>query len=178
MNFTKVDGTSVMRLFRWIKVLRMGRHDIQECKQASPFGIDSNPIKGMVAVYDVSGTNGEAVIVVYVHKHNIAAAGETRIFCTNDDDEEQFYVWLKKNGTLELGGDQYNLVRYQQLETAFNQLRSDFNALVANYNAHQHTYINSAGNPAATTVGVVNPANGVVSTADMSSAKINEIKTL
>lgn len=173
MNFTKVDGTSVMRLFRWIKVLRKGTKDILEEKQSSPWGIDSNPIKDMVAVYDMSGCNGEGIILGYVHKHNIAAVGETRLFCTNDNDEEQFYVWLKKDGTLELGGNSNHLVKYQELKTAFDQLRTDFNNLVSVFNTHVHAGVTTGGGSSGVT-----PTTGTASTADMSTAKINEIKTL
>jgi hypothetical protein len=164
INFTKIDGTSVMRLFRWIKVLRMGKNDIQECKQAVPFGVDSNPLKGMVAIYSRASCDGEAAIIGYIHKHNIADIGEIRLFATDDDDNEKFYVWLKKNGTLELGGDSENLTRFSPLNQALTQVTTDINA--------EFTVI--AGLFAG--LGVTYVPTPI--TVDILAAKINEIKTL
>ena len=157
-----------------VKVLRMGTADVQLPKQANNFGIDSNPVKDMVAIYQRSSANGNAVIVGYLQKNSLADIGETRLFSTDQEGEVQMYVWAKNDGTLLLGGDSKNLVRYQELETAFNSLKSTVDDLISKFNAHTHILTLSSGTGSAAI-----PANpGTPSTADITGAKINEIKTL
>ena len=176
MNVTKTISTSIKNAVRFVKFLRMGKSDVQECRQASPFGVDSAPIEGMAAIYAKTSEVGKPVIIGYVNKNQIAEAGEYRTFSTDSDGGVQFYIHLKNDGTAEIGGDTDNMVRFQELETGFNNLKSDFNNLVLRYNTHVHPYV---GLPA-TTPGVTSAtaSSGSASTADISSAKIDEIKTL
>jgi len=107
------------------KFLRYGRDDVQTSKQISPFGVDSNPIKDMVAIYSQTGDKGETFIVGYVNKNSLAATGETRLFSTNDNGVVQVNLHLKKNGTIEIGGTANNLVKFNPLDsslTAYNNL--------------------------------------------------------
>jgi len=141
---------------RIIKIKGMGKSDIQTCEEASPFGVDSNPIKDMIAVYSKTGEMGSTVIVGYLNKNQLADVGENRLYSTDADGLEQNYIWLKNDGDIEIGGSSDNMVRFSVLEAAFNQFKQEFNA-------HVH------------------PSNGapptIPSTADISGAKINEIKT-
>lgn len=77
---------------------------------------------------------------------------------------------------IEVGGDTDFMVRYSELESAFNQLKSDFDDLVGDYNSHQHTYITPLhpSSPGSTT----GSQGGSTSSADISGAKIDEIKTI
>lgn len=171
MNLTKVISTRLNDLGqRLVKVLRMGRSDVQEALSVSPYGIDSNPIKGMVAVYAQTGVKGETVIVGYIAKglatpSQQAEPGEVRLFSTDSDGAEQIYHWIKNDGTMEFGGDAKNLARYQELETAFNELQARWNEFAAAY---------VPGSP--TTTGL--PATANQSTSDISGAKIDELKCL
>jgi hypothetical protein len=179
MNLTKVISTRYDSLNRRIvKFLRFGRSDVQECQQAAPFGIDSNPVKDMIAVYSPTAEDGKNVIIGYLNPNQLAEVGETRLFSTDSDGNLQFYVHLKNDGTSEIGGDTDNMVRYSELESAFNQLRDDLNDLISAYNSHIHTTTATIG--ASTTPGVIAPttSTGTPSTADVSGAKIDEIKTI
>ncbi len=175
MNLVKVISTEIDNLNRRVvKFLRMGKSDVQTSIEALPYGIDSNPIKDMVAVYAPTGEKGKTVIIGYLNKNQIADIGEVRTYSTNEDGEEQFYTWLKNDGTLELGGDGKNVARYQELETAFNELRDDFNNFVNTvYNVHVHSGVLSGFASTAVT-----PSIGTPSTADITGAKIDEIKCL
>lgn len=174
MNLTKTISTTVDSLARRVvKVLRYGRDDVQSGYAVAPFGVDSNPIKDMVAVYAPTGTKGETVVIGYINKNHIAGIGELRQYSTDEDGEEQFYLWLRNNGTIEIGGDAKNVARYQELETAFNELRDDFNTLVLIFNGHSHSGVTPGGG-----ITGVTTATGSQSAADITGAKIDEIKCL
>jgi hypothetical protein len=179
VQFTKVISTAINDLLRYIKVQRFGLEDIQEPNESAPFGDDANPIKGMTAIYAATSQRGESVIIGYINKNRLADTGEKRIFSTDSDGELSTYIWLKNDGTMEIGGSTKNLVRFQELETGFNQLRMDLNTLVTTFNSHTHLYIPPLV-PAPITPIPTAPALpiGVASTANISGAKINEIKTL
>ncbi len=152
---TAVD--SMNRLIQ--KVRRLGKYDIQTAPIAAPYGIDCNPIEGMVAIFAETSMKGDQVIIGYVNKNAIAEVGGLRLFSTNSAGAEQFYVYLRASNNLELGGDARHLARFEELETAFNELKSAYNS---------HTHLSTAtGTP---TSGV-----SVSSSADISACKIDNI---
>lgn len=194
VTLVKIIATKLEDAYRHIKVQVMGKNDIQTPAEALPYGIDSNPVKDLVAVYAASSVKGEPVILGYLQKNRLAEVGALRLYATDDAGAEQNYIYLRADGTIEFGGSADNMVRYSELETAFNKLKddhdaladkhntlmADFNALVTNYNAHQHTST-APGSPTTPGVplamGVVSTATGPHSTADITPAKIDEIKT-
>ena len=170
INVTKTISTSIKNAVRFVKFLRMGKSDVQECRQSSPFGIDSAPTKDMAAIYAKTAEVGKPVIIGYINKNQIAEAGETRIFSTDENGTVKIALHLKNDGTAEFGGNTKNMVRFQELETGFNDLKTDFNNLVTAYNLHIHPSSSGTTSPTAT--------QGTSSTADISGSKIDEIKTL
>jgi hypothetical protein len=173
MFFVKVDSSSFDDIKRrFVKFLRLGKYDVQNSVEAAPYGTDSNPIKGMVAVYSKTSADGKAVIIGYLNKDQLADVGEHRTYSTDSDGALQFYIWQKNDGTCEIGGDDDNMVRYSKLEEAFNELKGDFNNLVTLFNSHLHTNGNMGANTGTPT------ASGQSSNADISPAKIDEIKTI
>lgn len=173
MQLTRVISTQLDNLNRrLIKVLRFGRSDVQTPFQALPHGIDSNPVKDWLAVYSETTEKGKPVIIGYINPDQLAEVGGTRIYSTDSDGAVQFAIYLRADGTCEVGGDTDNMVRYSELETAFNTLRDDFNTFVnTTYNLHQHPTA-GVGAPSPPTV------TGQQSNADISGAKIDEVKTL
>lgn len=141
---------------RVIKVRAFGYSDIRTAKEISPFGIDSNPIKNMRAVYAETSSKGDRVIVGYLIPNQLADVGETRLFSTDSDGNLKTYFWLKKDGSIEIGAAANHMTQFEALQTAFNKLRDDFN---------QHVH-SSNGTPPT-----------IQSTADMSGAKITNVKT-
>lgn len=150
---------------RALKVMEFGA---KTADVVSDFGDDSSPLKDMIAVYGKTSESGDSIIVGYLNSNQISQPGEKRIFSLKEDGSLSFAIHLKNDGTCEIGGDVDNAVRYSKLEEAFNELKSDMNTFIDSYNLHQH------------------PANGlapptviaVESTADITGAKIDEIKTL
>lgn len=178
MNFVKVISTELDNLQRLVvKVLRFGRGDVQTSDQITPHGIDSNPVKDMIAVYAKTEQKGETVILGYLNRNMLAAVGELRLYSTNANGETQIYHWLKSDGTMELGGSSKHLARFEELKAGFDQLKDDLNDQKSKWNAFVAAYVpggpSSVGLPA-TLAG----QNSPVSTASIDDAKIDEIKTL
>ena len=164
----KIDSFELKANKRILKVLQFGTKTAAE---SAPFGDDAAPLKDMIAVFAETSNNSEPVVVGYINKNQIAGPGEKRIYSLKPDGLASADIYLKDDGTVEFHGSTKNMVRYQELETAFNQLKSDFNALVGKFNSHVH--ISAApGSPNTPT----NTA-GTNSTADISPAKIENIKT-
>jgi len=145
-----------------VKFRRYGKSDIRTATQAAPFGIDSRPPKGMVAVFSPTDEKGRSVVVGYVNKNLVADVGEVRLFSVNASGVLQTYVWLKKDGVLLLGGSAKHLARFEELKTGFDQLKTDFNAFLT----HVH---GGSGTPPAP------PATP--STASIDASKTDNVKT-
>ena len=176
MKVVKVISTSSNDIGQLLtKLLKSGRSDVQDVITSSIPGIDSVPVKDDVALYEITDVNGENFVIGFLVKDRIAKPGEVKLFSRNEQGVEQIYVWLKDNGEIHFGGDTGNLTRYQELETAFNELKGKFNDLVSAFNAHTHPTPSGASSKP-TPVPSSIPASP--STADISTAKIDQLKTL
>jgi len=132
MNAVKIISTEIDELRRrLVKFLRFGKNDVQTAIEAAPYGVDSHPVKDMIALYAPTTQNGKSVIVGYLNKNQLAEVGELRLFSTNTQGDEQAYVWLRSSGDIELNGDTDNLIRYSKLSNRLNTLVSDINAELA-----------------------------------------------
>lgn len=172
MNFVKVLKSRVKDNFRLIKFLRKGKSDNRECKVIAPHGIDSHPVGDMIALYAETSVNGKNVIIGYISKNAIADIGELRMYSTDSDGVEQNYIYLKNDGDIEVGGNADNMVRFSQLESAFNQLKGDLNSFITVFNTHVHSGVTTGPGSTGSS-----PTPGTSSAADISGAKIDEVKT-
>lgn len=177
MNLFRITGTSFNNL-KQLVVKVIGAVTTYTAEEYSPFGTDSRPPNGMTAIYARTQANGDECIIGYLHKDRLAQIGEHRIFSTDDQNVLKTYIWLHNDGTMDIGGNTKHMVRFEELQIAFNQLKTDFNNLVTAYNSHIHPVGNAV--PAAPGPVVTTPTitSGTPSTADITPAKINEIKTL
>lgn len=147
---------------RIVKVLTLGRSAVSEAFEVSPHGISASAPKGAKAVFSESMGNGEKLLLGYLNTNQGGVeSGGFKIYATDDNGEEQIFIYLRPNGQIEFGGNDDNLVRFSDLETAFNQLKQDFNT---------HTHAGITSGPSST------PPPTVTSTADIAPAKINEFK--
>jgi hypothetical protein len=72
-SFAKVISTSFNDLQqRMIKFLQSCRSDVRMKPQAAPYGVDSSPIIGMVAIHGETTVKGNSVIVGYINKNQLA----------------------------------------------------------------------------------------------------------
>jgi hypothetical protein len=159
-NIVKVISSAYQNAKLFVKFLRYGNDDVQNNHQFASFGIDSNPIKDLVAIYIETGVKGESAIIGYINPSQIAAVGETRIYSTNADGVVQMFIHLKNDGTAELNGTGNFLVKFNELQTAFNELKTAFNT---------HTHVGNLGAPTATAL--------PQSAADIAAAKHTDFKT-
>ena len=167
MDIVKVTETVINKGYRWVKSAFSG--DTHESVQIAPFGDDSCPPKGVKGIKTITSTDAYHVILGYFNRSNIANEGEKRLFSVKSDGSISFYVHLKSNGTMEIGGSDDNLVRYSELKSGFDQLKSDFNNFKA---THTHAGVTTGTG----TSGI--PTDTTASTADISGCKIDEIKTI
>lgn len=152
-----------------IRILKVFEFGAKTANVIAPFGDDSAALKDMIAIYGSTSNVGESIIIGYINKNQIATPGEKRIFSLDENGELSFAIHLRTDGTCEIGGAGDFAVRYNELETAFNQLKSDLNDLITSYNTHIHTD-SVMGLTTAT------PSQGTPSVADITPAKISEIK--
>jgi len=165
LNIVKVISTELdKQQKRLIKVLRFGKKDVQTPFQSLPFGVDSNPVKDMVAVYGETTSKGESVIIGYLQKNQLAEKGETRIFSVDSNGNLKAYAWFKANGDIHFNGNADNAVRYTALNTA---LQNEVTALNAEF-------VKIAAAINAIIPGLYTPAT---ITLNISASKINDIKT-
>lgn len=166
--------------FRTVDVVRMGV-DAQTPDEASPWGVDSNPVNDVGAVFSESVEKGSPVCLGYFIRNKKAAKGETRLFATNSAGAEQTRIWLHADGTVELGGtgdagsNANHAVQYEALKTQFDELNDKFNTLVQKWNAFCNVYApgspSTTGSPATLATSTVSQ-----SSADLTSAKLTKIK--
>ena len=137
MQLVKVISSEIDTLSRrLVKFFRFGVSDVRTSIEAAPYGVDSSPIKDMVAVYADTSEAGKSVLVGYLNKRQISEAGELRLFATTATGSEVFSIYLKKTGvaevsgsSLELFGATDNLVKWTPLNAA---LQAESAQIVAN----------------------------------------------
>src|SRR5687767_2696330 len=105
LQLIKIISTELDKVNRRVaKFLRYGKNDTQTALQAGPYGVDSNPIRDMIAVYAPTSEKGDTVVIGYINKNQLAEPGEYRIFSTNVDGQVQASVHLKANGVIVITG--------------------------------------------------------------------------
>ena len=110
---------------RILQVMGISLSTADECL---PFGEDGQPLPNTIAIYAKTSNIAEPVILGYINKSQLAAAGEKRAYSLRPDGSLSFYTWLKNDGTMLIGGDTDNLVRYTPLETALMAQNAALNA--------------------------------------------------
>lgn len=164
LNLVKVYSSSVDSFKRRIvKFLLYGKNDVRESIYVSPYGIDSNPIQDMIALYGSTDEKGSSVIIGYINKNSIAGTGELRLFSTDANGVEKSYTWLKADGSVEINGSTDNFVRYTALDSNLQSQVTKINAelvkiaagIVAGGGAYTPTFI----------------------TLDISGSKVDSVKT-
>ena len=145
-------------------MLRFGTSDVQEPIQVAPHGIDSNPVKGMKAIYSPTNERGKNIIIGYMNADMLAAVGETRVFATDADGDLKTFIWLKADGSMQLGGSADNAVRYSPLNDGLQDLKTAINAELVKV---QTAIVSIGGAYSRVDVSV-----------DITDSKIDEIKTL
>lgn len=113
---------------RLLKLLTIG--GAMTAKESMPFGVDGNPLENMTAIYSNTSNASERVVIGYINTNQLAAQGEIRIYSTNPSklNEVSSYVWCKANNQLELNGNAFTAVRYENLNTGLQNQATAINA--------------------------------------------------
>jgi hypothetical protein len=157
------DGDTDVRL---LTVELADGDDIQTVEYYDCGGRDYLPPDGAeVVIVDISPSYRVAV-AVDDRQDSVVAKGEQELYSLDEaGTAKAATIKLTNDAVIEMNGDTDFAVRYSELESAFNQLKQDLNAFILIYNTHSHSAF--GGPPSAT---------GLDSAADISGAKIDEIK--
>jgi len=175
MNLVKIISTEINDLTERVsKFLRFGLKDVQTALQTAPYGVDSNPIKDMIAIYGATSDKGKPVIIGYINQNQLADIGETRIFSTDASGNLKTFIWLQNDGIMEIAGDVDNMVRFSDLKSGFDELKSDLNDLKSKWNTFAAAYVPGGPTPVGTPP---TASTSSISTASIDDSKIDKIKT-
>jgi len=103
-------------------------------RQYAPPGLDSSPPANSSPLVDaVGGDTSYLATYAFLDKiEKLAEQGETRIYSTEDGETVAAFVFLKKDGKIQMNGTDYGgLIKIAELEAKLN-------ALIAELNAHTH----------------------------------------
>lgn len=160
ITLAKIKSSLLEKAKRILKVEQFGAKTAIE---SGPFGEDSSPLKDMIAIYTNTSESGEQVILGYINKNQLASPGEKRIYSLRPDGTLSFAIHLKNDGTVEVGGNTDNMVKFIPLDAALKNQDTAINTELAKI----ATAITSVG-------GTYVP--GTVST-DISLSKLENVKT-
>lgn len=124
ITLSVIKDAIIKKGMRILKVQQLGAKTADECM---PFGEDSNPLEGMVAIFAETGVSGEPVIIGYINKNQLAGKGEKRIYSLKEDGNLSSYIWLKGNEEIHINGNQNSLTKYEPLDLAVKNLDSQLN---------------------------------------------------
>lgn len=177
ISITRTIENVFIEGFRRIKTLVSGRNNTQRAYEAMPHGVDSLPPLNTRAIHMKTGESGKTVIVGYLNLNQLDSLveGEHRIFSTDPDGALSTFLYLRGDGTMEIGGADDFMVRFNALEDAFNEFKDDYNG-----HTHDSVIVSVSGGSGAPAVGTLGStgATDSVSAADIGPAKIEEIKTI
>jgi len=172
MNIIQVNS-SFVKAVKWIKYLIAG--NVGEAMQIAPFGDDSTPPKNTKGLYTSTLSAKNPVILGYFNRNQITEAGEKRIFSVKEDNSISTYVYCKKDGILELGGNANFAVKYNELKTEYDKTKGLLEAVIQTIN----TPVNEPGNGSPSAFqAVLISAIATKTIGDISSAKNDKIKTI
>lgn len=117
ISFSIFKSATIEGMKRILKIQEFGTKTADE---VAPFGVDSSPIENMTAIYSTTSNNSESIILGYINKNQLAEAGETRFFSLDSNGALKAFVWLKKDGKLQLNGDAFTAVRFAPLQAGLN----------------------------------------------------------
>lgn len=132
ITLAKFSESFIEKGKRILKFLEFGAKSGNE---SAPFGYDGNPLKDTMAVHAKTSNNSENVIIGYINDDQKADIGEVRIYSLDSNKSLKSFLWLKKDGTIELNGNTYSLVKYEPLETAIKKHDTDINVELAKISA-------------------------------------------
>ena len=146
---------------------------IKSSRQVLPPGMDSVPIEGDQGIIIMIDQTEGKTIAIGVYPDPQAESGEVRFYARNDSGVEQSFLWIKKDGTIEINGDTDFAVAFNDLKVEFNKLNSEYNKLVSRMLAW--TPVPTDGGTALKTAITV-PPTVAVSGSNIDNAKVAAVR--
>lgn len=164
MRITKVISSAITKGKLIVKVLGIGSKDVQTVYNIAPFGIDSNPVAGMRAIWAKTDNLEDRILLGILFEKATAESGETIVYSTNSSGIIQGKIYLKKNGDIEINGNADNAVRYSKLDDKLQSFKTDINTELGKIATAINAIVPGSYTPALLSI-------------DISDAKIDNIKT-
>lgn len=93
--------------------------------QYGPYGEDSNPVKDSVGIYSHTELDGKEVCLGIMNKNAKAALGERRMYCTDENGNFMFNVWMRADGTVLIGSSEAPS-DYTNFAVKYNELKLEY----------------------------------------------------
>ena len=142
---------------------------IKSPRQVLPPGMDSVPIEGDQGVMIIIAQSQGKGIQIGVYPDPQAESGEVRFYSRDDNGAQQAFLWIKKDGNIEINGDTDFAVAFNDLKSGFDTLKSDVNTFITTiFNLHTHV---ETGGTTATPLPI-----GSASAASIDASKVPTVK--
>ena len=148
MNFiTNLKKTEIFNKIRFITATLFGMNDTRTAKESSSYGIDSNPIVGLDAIYLMTNKKSQPVIIGYIDNQKLSTllSGEIRIYSTDANGVFKSNIICTNDANILIGNDTdkanyiNNLVKYIQLESdlqaTITQINTNLDLIALGMNA-------------------------------------------
>jgi hypothetical protein len=120
ITLSKVKSTFKEGAYRILKVFQFGAKTADEC---SPFGFDGNPTPELDAIFAETSNGAEPVCIGYIQTQRLADIGECRLYSLMPDGTLATYIWLRKDRSIEFGGNDDNLVQFSKMKKELQDLQ-------------------------------------------------------
>jgi len=127
IRIAKYNGEIIEAGRRIIKSFVKSKKDVHTSFQSACWGDDSTPIAGADVIHAQTATD-DTVILGVINVSQKTTAGEKRIFATDTSGAVVFDIWLRADGTVEIGGDSDFAVKYIPLDSALQSFAGLINA--------------------------------------------------
>jgi len=127
IRIAKFNEATINKARRILKVFVRSKIDVFTSYQVGQHGDDSCPVKDADLVHTKTATD-DSVILGVISTNQKCNPGERRIFATDSTGVEKIDIYLRNDGTIEVGGTGDNFVKYTPLNSAMSQLILDINA--------------------------------------------------
>jgi hypothetical protein len=168
-EYEKNKDTDAKKLMANVEI--SDSEDVQEIEVVSLPGIKIRPLEGNRTIIIKCGGGYKVSVAIDDNIDEEIEEGEVLIF-GNDNGSISSSIKLLTDGTIEINSGSNFMVRYNELETAFNELKEKHNALALFVDSHAHTLVT----PGSGNSGPVPAPSGATSSADITGSKIEEIK--
>jgi phage gp45-like len=164
-----VNTINNSKLTATIQVTALNGDIIPDVEYLSPYGFEGMPSKSQTVIVSINGNKDQALAIVLHDRDSRPkdlSLDETKLYSKFGG-----FVKCNKNGEVEIMGNADYAVAFTDLKTAFDSLKATVDDHITKYNLHKHGGVSTGGGSTA-----IPDTIAVVSTADMSGAKVDKVR--